>query len=154
MNNPLINDMYIKARDRNNIIMVDKKSAAKGMLKALRQDQFVAVVVDQHIKDGEEIEFFNQKVMATDSTARMALKFDAVLVPLFCVMNDFRDYTIKIDEPLDVSTYEFKTDNKIKELTQMQNSMVEKQIRLKPDIWFWQHKRFKHKHKELYKENK
>ncbi|RXK12255.1 lipid A biosynthesis acyltransferase [Halarcobacter mediterraneus] len=150
MNNPLINDMYTKARNRNNIIMVDKKNAAKGMLKALKQNQHVAVVIDQHIAVGEEIDFFDQKVMATDSTARLALKFDAVLVPLFCVMNDFRDYTIKIEKLIDVSEYEFKTDNKIKELTQLQNSMIENQIRLKPEIWFWQHKRFKHKHGQLY----
>ncbi|RXJ90572.1 lipid A biosynthesis acyltransferase [Arcobacter sp. CECT 8983] len=153
MNNPLIQDMYKKARNRNNIIMLDKKTAAKGMLKALKQNNHVAVVIDQHIKVGEEIEFFGKKVMATDSTSRLALKFDAVLVPLFCEMNDFRDYTIKIEKPIDVATYEFKTDNKIKELTQIQNNIIENQIKHKPEQWFWQHKRFKHLYNKLYKVN-
>ena len=154
MNNPLINDMYKKVRNNNNIIMIDKKTAAKGVIKALKQDQFVTVVIDQHIKGGEEIEFFDQKVKATDSTSRLALKFDAVLIPIFCVMNDFRDYTIKMEKAIDVSSYEFKTDNKIKELTQLQNTIIENQIKQKPELWFWQHRRFKYKHNEFYKRNK
>ncbi len=34
MDNPLINDMYIKARDRNNIIMLEKKSCGKRDVKS------------------------------------------------------------------------------------------------------------------------
>lgn len=151
MNNPYIQKIYEKARDNNNIEMLEKSVAAKGMIKAFKEDKFVCVVIDQHIGTGVEIDFFDQKVMATDSTSRMALKFDSVIIPVFSVMNDFRDYTIKIGNAIDVKKYEFKTEDKIKELTQIQNDILEEQIRLKPGQWFWQHKRFKHKHNELYK---
>ncbi|WP_404318212.1 lipid A biosynthesis lauroyl acyltransferase [Malaciobacter canalis] len=151
MDNPLINKLYIEARDRNNIIMLEKKTAAKGMLKALKNNHHVAVVIDQHIKDGIEIDFFNKKVLATDSTSRLALKFDALIIPIFSQMNDFRDYTLKVYEPLDVRNIEFKTDDKVKELTIMQSKIIEEQIRNKPDFWFWQHKRWKQFYKEIYK---
>ena len=152
MNNPYMQEMYAQARDNNNIVMLEKSVAAKGMIKAFKQNQHVAVVIDQHIGNGVEIEFFNQKVMATDSTSRMALKFDAVIIPVFSVMNDFRDYTIEIGQPIDVKEYAFQTEDKIQELTQIQNTLVEEQIRKKPELWFWQHKRFKYQHDELYKE--
>lgn len=151
MDNPLINELYIEARDRNNIIMLEKKTAAKGMLKALKNNHHVAVVIDQHIKDGIEIDFFNKKVLATDSTSRLALKFDALIIPVFAQMNDFRDYTLKVYEPLDVRNIEFKTEDKVKELTIMQSKVIEEQIRNKPDFWFWQHKRWKQFYKEIYK---
>lgn len=151
MNNPYIQEMYAQARDNNNIIMLEKSVAAKGMIKAFNQNQFVTIVIDQHIGSGIEVDFFNQKVMATDSVARMALKFDALIIPVFSEMNDFRDYTIKIGDAIDVKTLEFKTDDKIQELTQMQNNLVEEQIKSKPEQWFWQHKRFKHNHDELYR---
>lgn len=151
MDNPLINDMYVKARDRNNIIMLEKKVAAKGMLKAFKQGQFVAVAIDQHMKNGVEIEFFGKKVMATDATARLALKFDAVIIPLFAQCNDLRDYTIKVHDALDATKIEFKTDDPIKELTQMQADVIEKQIKERPEFWFWQHKRWKKYYKDLYK---
>ena len=154
MNNPYMQEMYAQARDNNNIVMLEKSVAAKGMIKAFKQNQHVAVVIDQHIGNGVEIEFFNEKVMATDSTSRMALKFDAVIIPVFSVMNDFRDYTIEIGEAIDVKEYAFQTEDKIQELTQIQNTLVEAQIRKKPELWFWQHKRFKHEHNKLYKSKK
>ncbi|RXK01317.1 lipid A biosynthesis acyltransferase [Arcobacter sp. CECT 8986] len=154
MDNPYINDMYEKARDRNNITMLEKKSAAKGMLKAFKEKKAVALVIDQHMKNGIEIEFFNKKVMATDATSRLALKLDAVIIPIFCVMNDFRDYTLKVGEMIDCKELDFKTDDKIKELTQMQSDIIEKQILEYPHLWFWQHKRWKKYYKNLYDRNK
>ena len=151
MDNPLINDMYIKARDRNNIIMLEKKVAAKGMIKAFKQNHFIAVAIDQHMKNGVEIEFFNKKVMATDATARLALKFDAVIIPVFAQMNDFRDYTIKVYDALDPLKIDFKEENREKELTQLQSNIIEKQILSYPGLWFWQHKRWKKYYKDLYK---
>ena len=151
MDNPFINAAYEKARDRNNIIMLEKKVAAKGMLSAFRKDQFVAVAIDQHMKNGVEIKFFGKKVMATDATARLALKFDAVIIPVFAVCNDFREYTIKVYDALDVTTIDFKTEDKVKELTQLQANIIEQQIIEKPQFWFWQHKRWKKYYKNLYK---
>ncbi|QDF29545.1 lipid A biosynthesis lauroyl acyltransferase [Halarcobacter anaerophilus] len=154
MDNPYMNNMYIEARDRNNITMLEKKVAAKGMLKAFKEKKAVALVIDQNIKNGVEIKFFGKKAMATDSTSRLALKLDAVIIPIFCVMNDFRDYTLKVGKMIDPSKTEFKTEDKIKELTQMQADLIEKQIKDKPELWFWQHKRWKKFYKELYKRNK
>ncbi len=150
MNNPLINKMYKKVRDRNNIVMVEKKEAGKGLIKALKQNHNVSVVIDQHIKNGVEIDFLGKKVMATDSTSRLALKFDAVIIPVFCQMNDFRDSTLKVYDAIDPLKIDFKMDDKIKELTILQNKVVEKQIKMEPSQWFWQHKRWKGFYKEIY----
>lgn len=154
MDNPYINDMYTKARDRNNITMLEKNVAAKGMLKAFKEKKAVALVIDQNTKNGVEIEFFGKRTMATDATSRLALKLDAVIIPIFCVMNDFRDYTLKVGEMIEPKNLEFKTDDAIKELTQMQADLIENQIKEKPELWFWQHKRWKQFYKELYKRNK
>ncbi len=153
MNNPLINDIYIKARNKNNIVMIDKKEAAKGMIKAFKENHHICVVIDQDIKNGVEIEFFDKKVIATNSTARLALKFNALLIPLFCQMNDFRNYTIKVYETIDPLEIKFKTNNKEQELTQLQANIIERQILQNPSQWFWQHKRWKKYYKHLYKKS-
>lgn len=150
MDNPHIHKLYEEARDKNNITMLEKKVAAKGMLKAFKEDKAVAVVIDQHIGTGCEVEFLGQKDMATDSTSRLALKFDAIIIPIFTPCNDFRNFTIKVCDPIDVTTITFKTDNPIDELTQMQTDIISKQIFELPDYWFWQHKRFKKYHGEIY----
>ncbi|MDX4064314.1 lipid A biosynthesis acyltransferase [Aliarcobacter skirrowii] len=151
MDNPHIQKKYEIGRSKNRITMLEKKSAAKGMLTAFKENKSIAVVIDQHIGSGIDIEFLGQKVKATDSTARVALKFDAVIIPIFTVNNGFRDWTIEVQEPIDVKTYEFKSEDKIKELTQIQNDIVSNQILKKPDFWLWQHKRFKAYNYEIYK---
>ncbi|MDX4049042.1 lipid A biosynthesis acyltransferase [Aliarcobacter skirrowii] len=151
MDNPYIQKKYEVARRKNKITMLEKKSAAKGMLTAFKENKSIAVVIDQHIGSGIDIDFLGQKVKATDSTARVALKFDAIIIPIFTVNNGFRDWTIEVQEPIDVKTYDFKTEDKIKELTQIQNDIVSNQILKKPDFWLWQHKRFKAYNDEIYK---
>ena len=151
MNNPHIQKKYEIARSKNKITMLEKESAAKGMLKAFKDNKSIAVVIDQHIGSGIEIEFLGQKDKATDSTSRLALKFDAIIIPIFTINNGFRDWTIKVCEPIDVKTFEFKTEDKVRELTQIQNDIVSKQIFEKPDYWLWQHKRFKEFHNDIYK---
>ena len=131
--------------------MIEKESAAKGMIKAFKENKTVCVVIDQYLNSGIDIEFLGKITKATDSTSRMALKFDAVIIPIFTICNDFRDWTIKVCEPIDVKTYEFKSEDKIKELTQIQNDILSKQILEKPDFWLWQHKRFKDVENDIYK---
>jgi len=150
MNNPHIQEKYAKARSKNQITMLEKESAAKGMIKAFKENKTVCVVIDQYLNSGIDIEFLGKITKATDSTSRIALKFDAVIIPIFTLCNDFRDWTIKVCEPIDVKTYEFKSEDKIKELTQIQNDILSKQILEKPDFWLWQHKRFKNSNKEIY----
>jgi KDO2-lipid IV(A) lauroyltransferase len=151
MNNPHIQKKYEKARSKNRITMLEKESAAKGMIKAFKENKTVCVVIDQYLNSGIDIEFLGKITKATDSTSRIALKFDAVIIPIFTLCNDFRDWTIKVCEPIDVKTYEFKSEDKIKELTQIQNDILSKQILEKPDFWLWQHKRFKAYNDEIYK---
>ena len=150
MNNPYMQKRYAEARTKNKITMLDKTSAAKGMIKAFKENKTVCVVIDQYLNSGIDIEFLGKITKATDSTSRIALKFDAVIIPIFTLCNDFRDWTIKVCEPIDVKTYEFKSEDKIKELTQIQNDILSKQILEKPDFWLWQHKRFKNSNKEIY----
>ncbi|WP_298752529.1 lipid A biosynthesis acyltransferase [uncultured Arcobacter sp.] len=153
MDNPHIHKLYEEVRGRNNITMLEKKEAAKGMIKAFKENKAVTVVIDQHIGRGSEVEFLGHKDIATDVTSRLALKFDAIIIPIFTLCNDFRNYTIKVCEPIDIRTLEFKTDNHVDELTQMQTDIISKQILEVPDFWFWQHKRFKKYHEYMYKKN-
>ncbi len=150
MDNEYINNMYIEARDRNNIIMLEKKVAAKGMIKAFKNNHNIAVAIDQHSKKGVDIDFFGKKVMATDATARLAIKFDAVIIPVFAICNKFRDYKISGISKQGELNVEFNTKDKVQELTQLQNNIIEQQIKSVPGQWFWQHKRWKRFYKDLY----
>lgn len=139
LNNKLLNDELRETRNLHNSQMLDKNNAAKGLVKALKDDRMIALVVDQDIDEikGEEIEFFGQAARQTESSTKLAKKFDALIIPVFVVKNDFCNYTMKFCKPVEANT-------------QVQADIIEEQIRKKPEDWFWQHRRFKQFHKSLY----
>ena len=148
MNNKYFNDELNKTRTKNNTIMLEKKDAARGLVKALKDNRIVGLVVDQHNGTGIEVEFFGKKVLQTDSAAKLAIKFDAVIIPLFFQRKSFGTYDAifyKAIEPKD-----FEGENQVKKLTQAQTNIIEYQIKKDPSQWFWQHKRFKEFHKDIY----
>lgn len=144
LNNQMIHKIFIEARNKNNIELISKEEAARGMVKALRNHRYIAVAIDQSTHDGVEVDFFDTKVLATDSTSRLAIKFDAVIIPIFAVMIDFKKYVIKVVEPIDILKINFDDQrDKVSQLTQLQSDVVQKQIKELPKQWFWQHRRWK-----------
>ena len=148
MNNKYFNDELNKTRTRNNTIMLEKKDAARGLVKALKDNRIVGLVVDQHNGTGIEVEFFSKKVLQTDSAAKLAIKFDAVIIPLFFQRKSFGKYDAIFYDGIEPK--DFEGENQVKELTQAQTDIIEYQIKKDPSQWFWQHKRFKEFHKEIY----
>jgi len=148
MNNEYLNDELNKTRTKNNNQMLSKKEAGRGLVKALKDDRILGLVIDQHNRDGIDIKFLGHKVKQADSASRLAIKFDALVIPLFFTMNSFGKYTAKFYEPM--AAKEFEGENQILDFTQAQAQVMEKHILNNPDQWFWQHKRFKQYNKDIY----
>jgi len=150
MNNEYLNKDLRKSRNLNNSEMLDKNSAAKGLIKALKSDRMVGLVVDQNTASnmGILIDFFGKKARQTEAPAKLALKFDALIIPVFVIQNDFRNYTLKFCEPIDINKIE--DDDKILKCTQAQADIIKQQIENKPEDWFWQHQRWKNQYETLY----
>ena len=151
MNNKYFNDELNKTRTRNNTIMLEKRDAARGLVKALKDDRIIGLVIDQHNSTGIEIEFFGKKVLQTDSTSKLAIKFDAIIIPVFFQRTSFGKYDVIFYDGIEPS--DFQGENRIQELTQAQADIIQQQIEKEPSQWFWQHKRFKVFHSEIYKKN-
>ena len=151
MSNEYLNKDLRYSRNLNKSEMLDKDNAAKGLIKALKLDRMVGLVVDQNTASnmGVLIDFFGKKARQTEAPAKLALKFDALIIPVFVIRNDFRDYSIKFCKPIDINKLE--TDDKILECTQLQANIIRKQIEKKPDDWFWLHQRWKNQYEHLYK---
>jgi len=148
MNNKYLNEELNATRTKNNTIMLEKKDAARGLVKALKQDRIVGLVIDQHNRTGIEVDFLGAKVLQTDSSSKLAVKFDALIVPLFFHRTSFGKYEAIFYDGIEPKDY--AGDNQIKDLTQAQANIIQEHIKQNPSQWFWQHKRFKVFNKELY----
>jgi len=151
MNNKYLNDELDATRTKNNTQMLTKKDASRGLVKALKEDRIIGMVIDQHNGSGIEVTFLGHKVKQADSASRLAVKFDAIILPLFFTMDSFGSYTAKFYEPIEPKEYE--GENRIVNLTQKEADVMSEHILSQPEQWFWQHKRFKEYNKNIYKGN-
>ena len=148
MKNKYLNKELDATRTRTRTQMLTKKDASRGLVKALKEGRILGLVIDQYNKHGIDAKFFGHRVKQVDSSSRLAVKFDAVILPLFFTRKEFGKYTAKFYPPIEPSS--FTGENQINELTQAQVNVIEQHILEKPEQWLWQHKRFKKYNTQIY----
>lgn len=153
MNNKYFENYVLASRSKWKITYVEKHGAAKALLKRLQSKQAIAILIDTNVKhqDGVEVEFLNHLTMQVKSTAHLARKFDAALIPIL-IHADEKDenYIIRVyDELVPPKTEDIQNDILVS--TQMQASWLSKEILKNPKPWFWLHRRWKNDYPAIYK---
>ena len=141
-NNKKIDNFIQRQRHKKNAFFYKKGSeSAKNMIKALKNNEDLALLVDQRDSSGPLINFFNDKAYASDGFASLALKYKAIICPVYTVRNEDNSFNFIYDKPLHYD--EFK---KIDSYTLTQNiysNYFEKWIKKYPEQWLWAHERWK-----------
>ena len=152
MKNEYFTQMYEDVRNLHNVKMLEKRKAAKGMVKAFKEKRILAMAIDQSIPSYESstIEFYGKKVTQTDSPVRIASKFGATIIPVLFIRDGFEKHNAYFSEPIKVAKDVSEDD--IINTSQAISKVFEKQIKAKPEDWFWQHKRFKEFNRDIYEQ--
>jgi KDO2-lipid IV(A) lauroyltransferase len=146
-----MNKIITASRERFGTEVISKHGAMRKLVKALKEDKTVGVLVDQNTAEDEGvlIKFFGKEARQTPVLSVLARRFDAAIVPIFCEYSGFDRYKLTFYEPIFCA----KTDDverDILECTQAQADVIEAQIRKNPNVWFWFHKRWKNRYEEIY----
>lgn len=142
--NKFVNDSVNKGRTKFGNKIVLMTNAAKSLIQAIRSNEAVALLVDQSAKYGKDgvIDFFNMPAVTFDAPAELALRFRTPIVYAFAERNADFSYTAELCQ-LDFSDLEYSKEN-VKILTMRHVAILEEQIRKRPELWAWQHRRWKH----------
>jgi KDO2-lipid IV(A) lauroyltransferase len=106
------------------------------MVRHLKAGGHVALAADQHFSSGATLEFFGRSAKSATSAAKLALKYNALLVPVYGIRRpDGVNFDVIIETPVPIGTPEA--------MTQALNDSLEAMIRKHPDQWLWTHKRWK-----------
>ena len=124
--------------------IIYKGDAARGILKALRNGEFVALLVDQDArKEGIFVDFFGRPSSTHHGPAVFALKMGVPIIYGNCFHEPGGRLRAEI-EVIDTSHYQGgATEANVRDLTQLYTAKLEAGIRRAPDHWFWMHKRWK-----------
>lgn len=147
LDSKVMNDLLTKNRTKNfDVELIDKVGGAKKMLLAIKNKRTLGILTDQDAADNESIvlEFFGKKVNWNVGASVIAKKANALLIPAFIYQKNGK-YAMRCFEAMDATLHSKE------ELTLYQAKSCEEMIKLKPDEYFFFHKRFKRFYNEIYK---
>jgi KDO2-lipid IV(A) lauroyltransferase len=142
--NKKVNEIMRQHRKSTGIRLIPTQRALRESLRALKSNQFVAILADQSGgKDGLYIKYFGIDSSTPKGPAVIALKTGSPIIVGYDIRKDNFKHYIKF-ERLDLSGLTGNEEEDIKIITQRHTSMLEQYVRKYPDHWFWMHRRWKH----------
>jgi Kdo2-lipid IVA lauroyltransferase/acyltransferase len=139
LDNPRIDRMVERRRRMSGNRVIEKADAARTILRALKNNDAVGILVDQNSSLGEGVfvDFFGTPACAGAAFVKLAARSGAAVIPGFALWSERdRRYTLRFYPPLPI-TGDTAAD------TQALHSLLESVIREHPDQWLWIHQRWK-----------
>ena len=140
MRNPAFNTRYVAAISRiGTPVFARGRDGLVAMLRFLRQGGMVgAGRRSTTCKHGELLDFMGQPARTALSAAEMALKYKALLVPVYGIRQpDGLNFSVRIEAPIPHSDP--------LTMTKALNKSLETLVRQHMDQWMWTHRRWKKK---------
>ena len=141
--NPYINKMVDNHRQKAGAKTLLKKTSVRGIMKTLRENGFLAMLIDQDArKNGIFVDYFKRPSSTPRGPAVFALKTGASLVYVSSIRKP--DGSLRsVFEYIDVDYDAGLTEENILSIMQRCTARLEKDVRQYPGQWFWMHRRWK-----------
>jgi len=139
LDNTRIDALIEKRRALSGNHIIQKKDAARGILRALAAGDAVGILVDQNTTPGEGvfIDFFGVQACAGSAFVKLAHRTGAAVVPGYAVWSEKdKRYTLRFEPEVEMS-------GDVQQDTQRVHARLEAAIRQYPDQWLWIHRRWK-----------
>ena len=141
---PLNNVFLNKTMEKIRTQYICKNQIKKGMagtrqlIRNLKKGSSVALMIDQRVREGIEIDFFGNPASTTTIPAQLIKKYKCELVPIYIERKKKYFFKMYISNPIKIS--ENKSTN---EITEYLNKILEAMILKNVDQWIWTHDRWK-----------
>ena len=140
LNNIFLNKTMEKIRKENICKNQIKKGRAgsREIIKNVIKGKSIALMIDQRVREGEKVKFFNNLASTTTIPAQLVKKYNCELVPIYIEREKSNYFNIYISKPIQISK-----SKSILEITELLNQVLEKMILKNVDQWIWTHDRWK-----------
>ena len=135
-------DRLINAWRRHYGVGTIRVDQIREVLRALKNNEIVALLADQHAPNGIPIEFFGRKAAVARGPAVFSLRSGAPIIPLMMRRESLQHYVVEAGQPLYPPESGDNEEN-VLEMTRTYTAFLEDRIRVWPDQWLWTHRRWK-----------
>ena len=115
------------------------RSGLRELIYKFKNKNSIALMVDQRVSEGMNINLFDKPALTTTIPAQMVVRYNCKIVPVEIKRINNINFEININDPI---SFEEK-DNKIEVITLKINQILEKMILANPKQWIWSHNRWK-----------
>lgn len=150
LDNPLLEEELARLRTRFGNRLIAKRAAARDILKTLRANEAVAILIDQNVvaREAVFVPFFGRLAATSPAVALFQLKTGAPVVPVFVWPEANGRYRVELEPP--VFADEFASDGSradrdaaVAKATARYTEITEAAIRRDPAAWLWMHDRWR-----------
>ena len=140
LNNPYLNNTMERIRKRD----ICKKQIKKGrpgtreIVKLLNKGTSIALMIDQRVREGEKVKFFDHLATTTTIPAQLIKRYNCDLVPIYIERKSNENFFLEVMDPLI-----FENNQTIDNITLKLNQTLEQMITRTPNQWIWSHNRWK-----------
>ena len=148
LDNPLLEEELARRRTRFGNRLIQKKDAARELLRAMRNSETVAILMDQNVLREEAVfvPFFGRLAATTPSLALLQLKTDAAVVPIFTWPEENGRYRLGLEEPILAEEFlsgDADRAERVRRATTRYMEVTEAAVRREPAAWLWMHNRWR-----------
>jgi len=140
LNNFLLNKTMEQIRTENICKNQIKKGRAgsREIIKNLIKGKSIAIMIDQRVREGIKIDFFNNQATTTTIPAQLIKKYNCELVPVYIERRKNNYFRMFVSKPIKIDK-----NKSVLEITKFLNNLLERMILRNIDQWIWTHNRWK-----------
>jgi KDO2-lipid IV(A) lauroyltransferase len=143
LDNEILERDLAAIRAKTGVEVVDRRNAARVLLRGLSENAVVVLLPDQAVlpREGILVPFLGRDAWTTPAPARMALRYGSTIVFAFCIPDGTR-HRLEFEEPIRVDQLSEAERDPVA-LTRRINDVIAKRIESRPELWLWMHDRWK-----------
>ena len=139
--NQYFHDYTYNKSVEENVTLIDQKNALRPILKLLKKNYIIAIMVDQSAgKLGIQTKFLGHLASTYVGAAKISMKTGVPIVPAIAFRNDDQSHTFIFKQIILPDDFDNVTD-----YTEAISKKLEDYILKYPEQWFWVHNRWKDK---------
>jgi len=145
LDHPSLDAVAARFRTRAGVELITKHDAVRDVLRALRRQRMVGILLDQNStrSEGVFVPFFGVPASTSKGLALIALRTGTPVVPVFLRREPDGRHRMEVGVPLAPPA-----DGDVTAYTAMFNTAIEAAIRRAPEQWFWMHARWRTRPRE------
>ena len=140
LNNFFLNKTMEQIRTENICKNQIKKGRAgsREIIKNIIKGKSIAIMIDQRVREGIKIDFFNNQATTTTIPAQLIKKYNCELVPVYIERRKNNYFKMFVSKPIKIDK-----NKSVLEITKYLNNLLERMILRNIDQWIWTHNRWK-----------